>query len=107
MAFGELGIELEFRGEGANEKGYVAACQNYEYALPIGKEVVSVDPKYYRPTEVELLIGDATKARTKLGWEPKYNLQMLVSEMVQSDVELFRKEKLLQESGFAIRNQYE
>lgn len=107
MAFREIGVELEFNGEGDKESAIVASSANPDYPLETGKEVVCVDPKYYRPTEVDLLIGDPTKAHTKLGWKPKYNLQMLVSEMVQADVELFRREKLLKESGFEIRNQYE
>ena len=73
----------------------------------MGKEVIAVDPRYYRPTEVDLLIGDASKAQQKLGWKPKYDLSMLVKEMVNSDLELFRADKLLKESGFSIRNQYE
>ncbi|MDO3625435.1 GDP-mannose 4,6-dehydratase [Mucilaginibacter sp. BT774] len=107
MSFKELGIEVEFRGEGVNEKGYVVSCANPDYQVEIGKEVVAVDPKYFRPTEVDLLIGDPTKSKTKLGWEPKYDLQMLVSEMVQADVDHFRKEKLLKEYGYAIKNQFE
>ncbi len=90
MAFNEVGVQLEFTGEGVNEKGVVVSCSNEAYELPIGKEVVSVDPHYFRPTEVELLIGDATKARTKLGWEPEYSLEMLVKDMMDKDVELFR-----------------
>jgi GDPmannose 4,6-dehydratase len=107
LAFAEVGIEVEFRGEGAEEKGYVAACNNPDYQLEIGKQVVAVDPKYFRPTEVELLIGDPTKSQTKLGWKPKYDLAMLVAEMVAADVEHFRKEKLLKEYGYAIKNQFE
>ncbi|TAF69540.1 MAG: GDP-mannose 4,6-dehydratase [Flavobacterium sp.] len=93
MAFAEVGIELGFRGEGDNEEGYITACTNQEYQLPISKVVVKVDPRYYRPTEVDLLIGDATKAKTKLGWQPKYTLPMLVKEMVESDVVLFKKQR--------------
>ena len=107
MAFKEVGMELEFSGKDDKEKAVVVACSHPDYQVPIGKEVVSVDPKYYRPTEVDLLIGDPTKAHTKLDWKPKYDLAMLVSEMVQCDVELFRKEKILKESGFEIKNQYE
>src|SRR5689334_1686749 len=81
MAFAELGIVIEFSGEGINERGFVAACNNENYQLEIGKQVVAVDANYFRPTEVELLIGDAAKAKTKLGWEPKYDLGMLVKEM--------------------------
>lgn len=107
MAFAEVGIELEFSGKDDAEKAIVVSCSNPDYQVETGKEVVSVDPKYFRPTEVDLLIGDPTKAHTKLGWKPKYDLPMLVSEMVQSDVDLFRREKLLKESGFLIKNQYE
>ena len=107
MSFKELGIEVEFRGEGINEKGYIVSCANPDYQVEIGKEVVAVDPKYFRPTEVDLLIGDPTKSKTKLGWEPKYDLQMRFSEMVQADVDHFRKEKLLKDYGYAIKNQFE
>jgi GDPmannose 4,6-dehydratase len=86
LAFGELGIELKFTGEGVKEKGYVAACNNPAYQLPVGKEVVAIDPEYFRPTEVELLIGDATKAKEKLKWTPKYDLAGLVKEMMANDV---------------------
>jgi GDPmannose 4,6-dehydratase len=107
LAFNELGIEIEFRGEGVDEKGFVVSCTNPDYQLEAGKQVVAVDPKYFRPTEVELLIGDPTKSKTKLGWVPKYDLAMLVSEMVSADVEHFRKEKLLKEYGYTIKNQFE
>ena len=86
MAFAEVGIELSFTGEGVNEKGMVAACTNPAYQVAVGKQVVAVDPAYFRPTEVELLIGDATKAKEKLGWQPKYSLAELVKEMVASDL---------------------
>ena len=107
MAFNEVGVELEFKGQGENEIGIVKSSNNKEYAVLVGKEVIAVDKKYYRPTEVDLLIGDATKAYTKLNWKPKYNLAMLVNEMVKADVDFFKKEKLLKESGFDIKNQYE
>ncbi len=87
MTFRELGIELEFSGEGVNEKATVASCSNPDYQLPIGKEVVAVDPEYFRPTEVDLLIGDATKAKQKLGWVPKHDLASLVKEMVEGDIQ--------------------
>lgn len=87
MAFAETGIELEFSGEGVKEIGKVKSCSNPAYQLPVGKEVVAVDPEYFRPTEVDLLIGDATKAKTKLGWKPKYDLPALVKEMVAKDIE--------------------
>jgi GDPmannose 4,6-dehydratase len=86
LAFGELGIELKFTGEGVEEKATIAACNNPAYQLPVGKEVVAVDPEYFRPTEVDLLIGDATKAKEKLKWTPKYDLAGLVKEMMASDV---------------------
>ncbi len=70
-----LVLNLEFKGEGINEKGFVKACNNPEYQLEIGKEVIAVDEKYFRPTEVDLLIGDATKAKEKLGWIPEYDLE--------------------------------
>lgn len=107
MSFAETGIEIEFKGEGADEKAYVVSCSNQLYQLPVGKEVVAVDPKYFRPTEVELLIGDPTKSNQKLGWKPKYDLQGLVKEMMASDLELFEREKLLKDSGYSIKNQYE
>jgi GDPmannose 4,6-dehydratase len=107
MAFAEIGVELEFSGIEENEVGTVVKSSNPEFPVPVGKQVVAVDPKYYRPTEVDLLIGDPTKANTKLGWKPQYDLPMLVAEMVAADVELFRKEKLLKDSGFKIKNQYE
>jgi len=86
LAFKEVGVELAFNGEGVNEKATVVACSNTLYQLPIGKVVVAVDHEYFRPTEVELLIGDATKARTKLGWQPQYDLAALVKEMMACDV---------------------
>jgi GDPmannose 4,6-dehydratase len=107
MAFAEIGVELEFKGKNEKETAVVVSSNNADYQVKIGKEVVAVDPRYYRPTEVDLLIGDPSKAKRQLGWQPKYNLDMLVKEMVEADIELFRREKLLKESGFAIRNQYE
>jgi GDPmannose 4,6-dehydratase len=107
MSFGEVGITIEFKGEGANEKAYVVSCSNPDFQIPAGKEVVAVDEKYFRPTEVDLLIGDPTKANTKLGWKPKYDLDSLVAEMMAADVDLFRKEKLLKDSGYIIKNQFE
>ena len=91
MAFAEVGIELEFRGEGVNEKGFVASCNDENYKLQIGKEVLSVDASYFRPTEVDLLIGDPSKAKKKLGWVPEHDLASLVKDMMQSDLKLFTK----------------
>ncbi|WP_396161061.1 GDP-mannose 4,6-dehydratase [Flavobacterium sp.] len=90
MAFAECGITLEFQGENENEIGVVTACSNPAYQVEIGKTVVKVDPQYYRPTEVELLIGNPTKANTKLNWIPKYDLKGLVAEMMESDLKLFK-----------------
>ncbi|BDB54724.1 GDP-mannose 4,6-dehydratase [Flavobacterium ammoniigenes] len=100
MAFGELGIEIEFRGKGVDEKGYVKACNNLEFQIEIGKQVIAVDPQYFRPTEVDLLIGDPTKSKRQLGWVPQYDLAGLVSEMVTSDVERVKREMMLQQNGF-------
>lgn len=107
MAFSEVGIELEFKGEGVDEVGYVKSCSNPEYQLENGKAVVAVDPKYFRPTEVELLIGDPTKSKTKLNWEPKYDLKALVNDMMSNDLELFKRDKYLQKGGHKIMNYYE
>ena len=91
MAFEFLGIEVAFEGEGVHEVGKVVACHNPSYQLEIGKIVVSVDERYFRPTEVELLIGDPTKSMTKLGWKPKYDLKALVDDMMQGDLAIFKK----------------
>lgn len=107
MSFREIGIELAFRGEGVDEIGYVVESNHPEYTLAIGREVVAVDPRYFRPTEVELLIGDPTKSNTKLGWQPKYTLAELCSEMVASDLNLFKRDQVLKAAGFEIKNEYE
>ena len=93
MAFSELGIDLEFKGEGVDEVGIDTKT---------GKEIIVVDPMYFRPAEVDLLLGDSTKARKELGWKPVYDLKMLVKEMVASDLELAKKEKTLRESGYNV-----
>jgi len=107
LAFAELGIEIEFKGEGIDEKGYVARCTNPKYQLETGKEILSIDPRYFRPTEVELLIGDPSKAKSKLGWEPEYDLQGLVSDMISSDIKQVEKDKYLKEGGYTIMNYFE
>jgi len=107
MAFAEVGVELEFKGKDEKETAVVVACNNPDYQIEIGKEVVAVDKRYYRPTEVDLLIGDPSKAQTQLGWKPAYDLPALVKEMMANDVDLFKKDKLLQESGYYVRNQFE
>ncbi len=107
MSFAEVGIELLFKGNGIDEKAYVVACKNPAYQLEIGKEVLAVDPKYFRSTEVDLLIGDASKAKNKLGWEPEYNLKYLVKDMMESDLKLMQKEQFLKERGFKTLNYFE
>lgn len=107
MAFEELGVELRFEGEGEAEKAYVASCKNPELKLKEGQCILEVDPKYFRPTEVELLIGDASKAKEKLGWEPKYDLKALVKDMVTADLELFKRDAYLKEGGHSILNYHE
>ena len=107
MAFAEVGVELEFTGEGASEIAKVVKCNDPGYQIEIGKEVVAVDPRYFRPTEVELLIGDPTKSMTKLGWKPKYDLKALVQDMVSADVTLFKKDQLLESSGHRVPNYFE
>lgn len=107
MAFAEVGIELEFKGEGVKEKAFIKKCTNSEFQIEIGKEVLSVDPKYFRPTEVELLIGDPSKANSKLGWIPKYELQDLVEDMMKSDLKLMQKDQYLKDEGYRVHNYFE
>lgn len=107
LAFAEVGIELVFEGKNEQEIGKVAQCTHPDFQLPKGKEVVKIDPRYFRPTEVDLLIGDATKCKQQLNWQPKYNLQGLVKEMMEYDVKLFKKDKFLQKGGFDTLNTYE
>jgi GDPmannose 4,6-dehydratase len=90
LAFKSIGIEIEFKGRGLKEKGYIKSCENSEYKLDIGKEVLNIDPKYFRPTEVDLLVGDSTKAKEILGWNPEYNLKDLIKEMVLSDINKYK-----------------
>lgn len=107
IAFREAGIEIEFKGSGDKEKGIVSRVINKDAVVKEGSEVVAVDTKYFRPTEVDMLVGDPTKAQQKLGWVPQYDLESLIKEMVHSDIDLFRREKLLRDSGFTVKNQYE
>ena len=107
MAFKQVGIELEFKGTGVDEKAYVKACSNKEFQLAIGKEVLSVDPTYFRPTEVDLLIGDPSKAKNKLGWVPEHDLASLVKDMMASDIELMQKDVILLKAGHEILKQAE
>ncbi|MGB5965562.1 MAG: GDP-mannose 4,6-dehydratase [Sulfurimonadaceae bacterium] len=107
MAFAYAGIELEFKGKGVEEKGYVKACTNPDYQLEIGSEVVAISQRYFRPTEVDLLLGDPTKANKKLGWIPEYDLKSLVEEMMESDLKLMTKDQYLQDGGYRIMNYFE
>ncbi|MES2381644.1 MAG: GDP-mannose 4,6-dehydratase [Bacteroidota bacterium] len=116
MAFTDVGITVGFKGENENEIGFVAAIDQSrlefldiakDCKLQIGDEIVAVDPRYFRPTEVELLIGDATKSQTKLGWKPKYNLQALVNDMMKNDLKLMKKERFLKENGYNTLNYFE
>jgi GDPmannose 4,6-dehydratase len=115
MTFAELGIELEFSGKGESERGVVIDMDNEKMIslglnpehLKFGQTVVLVDPKYYRPTEVELLIGDPTKAQTKLGWKPKYDLPALVKDMILSDLNLMKKDQYLKAGGYKSMNYFE
>ena len=115
MAFNELGIEVEFSGNDINERGVIIDIDQQKVkelginadALKFGQTVVKIDAKYFRPTEVELLIGDATKAKEKLGWVPKYDLQALVSDMIESDLHMVKKDDYLKKGGFKTLNYFE
>src|SRR5574343_392549 len=115
MAFRYLGIELNFEGQDVNEKGIIASVDKARAeelklnlnSLTVGKEVINVDPKYFRPTEVDLLIGDASKSREKLGWKPKHTLSDLVNDMMQSDLHLMKKDEYLKEGGFRTMSYFE
>jgi len=107
MAFGNAGVIVGFNGTGEKETGVVAAITNSGCKVNVGDVVVEIDPRYFRPTEVDLLLGDATKAKEKLGWVPKYNLEQLTKEMVDADLEYFRKQVLLKESGYKIFNEHQ
>ena len=106
LTFKQLGIHLQFEGQGVNEIGKVTGCEG-SYQLPIGQTVVKVDPRYFRPTEVDLLIGDATKAFQKLGWKPTFTLEELVKDMVDADVKAFTKHQILRAHGFEFVNEFE
>jgi GDPmannose 4,6-dehydratase len=119
MAFNEIGVSVEFKGKDADEKAFISGVDenifkskvgdNFLTSIRkrIGEQVVGVDPAYFRPTEVELLIGDATKAKTKLGWEPQYDLPKLVKDMMESDIKLMKKDSYLKEGGYSILNYFE
>ena len=107
MAFSEVGIELEFRGEGEEEKALVKSCNDERFQLEKGKEILSIDPRYFRPAEVDLLVGDASKAHKKLGWKPEYDLKELIKEMMESDLMLMQKEQHLKNGGYTTLNYFE
>jgi len=118
MAFGEIGLIIAFTGEGKDEKGFIDSIDEAKFTEWVGAEfldivraiegpVIEVDANYFRPTEVELLIGDATKSRTKLNWIPEYDLKALVEDMMRSDVKLMKKETYLKEGGFKVLNYFE
>lgn len=107
MSFREVGVTLSWTGEGVEEVGTIAAVSTPGFPLPVGAEVVSVDPRYFRPTEVDLLIGDPTKARQKLGWKHQYTLAEMCAEMVRSDLEIFERDQLLRNAGYAVTEQDE
>jgi GDPmannose 4,6-dehydratase len=107
MSFEELGIQVAFTGEGAEEKAHVVSCSNPEFQLPKGKEVIGVDKRYFRPTEVDLLLGDPTKSKTKLGWVPEYDLKGLVNDMIWADLNLFKKDQYLKTGGHSTLNYHD
>lgn len=107
MAFAEVGAKLRFEGEGVNEKAYISELSDQDHHLKVGQLVLEIDPNYFRPTEVDLLVGDATKAKEVLGWTPHYELKDLVKEMVASDLKLMCKERYLRDGGYTTMNYYE
>lgn len=129
MSFAEIGIEIKFKGEGKEEKGYMVAIDEKIFTEKVGEKylenvkskialspsrslapsssVVEVDPRYFRPTEVDMLIGDPTKAQTRLGWRPEYDLKGLVKDMMQSDIHLMKKEAYMKDGGYRTMNYFE
>lgn len=119
MAFEEIGVGIRFKGEGIDEVAILESIDEElfvkkvgdayleNFKKRVGEEVVGVDPQYFRPTEVELLIGDATKARTRLGWEPEYSLAALIEDMMKNHIKLMKKESYLKEGGYKILNYFE
>jgi GDPmannose 4,6-dehydratase len=106
-AFEYAGISIEFRGEGLDEKGFISECHDLNYQLEPGRCVLEVDPRYFRPTEVDVLLGDPSNAREKLGWTAELDLDDLVADMMQSDMKLMKKDQFLKNGGFNIMNYYE
>ena len=106
LHFHVLELNYRLKEKGINERGLVASCNNPKYQLDIGREVVVVDPNYFRPTEVDLLIGDSSKAKRELGWEPKYTLETIIQEMMDSDLKLMKKDQYLNDGGFNTKNYF-
>ena len=107
MSFNYLGIKIIFSGKGENEVGIVKECANPNYHIEIGKEIIKIDPRYFRPTEVDMLIGDASKAKKKLGWQATTSLEELVNDMMESDLKLMKKDQFLMNNGFNTLNYFE
>ena len=107
MSFKEIGVEIGFKGSGGEEVGFVESCSNKEFDLPKGKEVICIDPNYYRPTEVDLLVGDSSKAQNQMNWKPEYDLEGLVKDMMESDLEQTRRVKHLMDSGYTTYTYHE
>ena len=107
LAFYFLGVELDFVGSKENEKAIVSSCSNPNLKLKVGQEVVEIDPNYYRPNEVDCLVGDSTKARNELGWLPEYSINDIVAEMMSSDLKLMTKDQYLIDGGYSVRNYFE
>jgi GDPmannose 4,6-dehydratase len=105
-AFKHAGITIVFKGKGVDEVGYVDAVEGDAHVKP-GDEVISIDPRYFRPTEVDLLLGDPTKAKTILGWKPKYDVNALIAEMVDADIDLFERDMHLKKGGYRVLNYHE
>lgn len=105
--FAEIGIKVAFNGRGKQEVGIIEEVNNTEFTIQPGEEIISIDPKYFRPTEVDLLVGDPSKSMNQLGWKPKYDLDGLIKEMIDSDLKLMKKEMLLKENGYKVHNYYE
>mgnify|MGYP000657462730 CR=1 FL=1 len=107
LAFKHVGIEIEFKGVGINEVAMIKSCEHSEYSVPAGQTVLRIDPRYFRPTEVDLLLGDPSKAKEKLGWEPRHDLQSLVTDMMEADLQLFKRDKYLKEGGHKVLHYHE
>ena len=107
LAFRHVGVEIQYKGEGVHETAVVVSSSNPDYYVKPGTQVLAVDKKYFRPTEVDLLLGNPTKAKTKLGWKPKHDLNSLIYDMMESDLLVMRKEKSLADSGYKVKNYYE